>query len=428
MAEARKDRKTRTAHDRPAGEALFFGGAAEASVLEAALRAQGTVERATHGFHSYPAGLHPEAARLLLGLGEGPVLDPFCGGGTVLVEALLAGRPALGLDISPVALIVARARAARSSPDLRTRVRAEARALAEAARRAEPDPGVPEELRGWYDPRALAELAAIRRGIWRLAEEGTPAQKEAAPLLKAVFSSILVKTSYRESETANRRVAQPREPGSTAVLFHARAREYARQLEALEQGIAAAAGADAPPADADTDADTPAPAADKAHDPAAPGSPPPIRARAHRQDAREIRSKERFGQIVTSPPYPGVYDYLAIQQLRYLWMGLDPGDPHSEIGSRRSFRVDRGRAFEQWREDTGRWVRATAKLLLPKGRMVVIVGDGFVNHRIVESIPAILEAAKGAGLRSVARCMVERPDEGVGAIRLEHALLLERIG
>ena len=153
---------------------------------------------------------------------------------------------------------------------------------------------------------------------------------------------------------------------------------------------------------------------------------PAVRARAHREDAREARSKERFGQILTSPPYPGVYDYLAIQQLRYLWLGMEPGDAREEIGSRRSFRVDRGRGIERWREDTGRWVQAAAKLMAPGGRMTIIVGDGVVEGRVVESIPAILETSKRIGLRSVARCMVERPDEGMGAIRLEHALLLER--
>ena len=79
-----------------AGPATASGDTAAAAVLEAALRCSGRVERATHGFHTWPAGLNPDAARLLLGLGGGPVLDPFCGGGTVLVAALLGGRPARG--------------------------------------------------------------------------------------------------------------------------------------------------------------------------------------------------------------------------------------------------------------------------------------------------------------------------------------------
>ena len=38
--------------------------------------------------------------------------------------------------------------------------------------------------------------------------------------------------------------------------------------------------------------------------------------------------------MLTSPPYPGVYDYLPMQQLRYAWLDMDPGsDMAGEIGS-----------------------------------------------------------------------------------------------
>ena len=53
-------------------------------------------DRVTHGFHTYPAGLNPDAARDLLALFPGDSLhDPFCGGGTVLVETIFA-LPGLG--------------------------------------------------------------------------------------------------------------------------------------------------------------------------------------------------------------------------------------------------------------------------------------------------------------------------------------------
>ena len=61
-----------------------------------------------HGFHTYPARMHPvTAARLVnafMGL-SGCVLDPFCGSGTVIVEALIAGRAAVGTDLNPLAPI-----------------------------------------------------------------------------------------------------------------------------------------------------------------------------------------------------------------------------------------------------------------------------------------------------------------------------------
>ena len=64
-----------------------------------------------HGFHAYPARTHPVTARLLIedfAPPGGVVLDPFCGSGTVLVEAMLAGRSAIGTDLNPIAIMLAR--------------------------------------------------------------------------------------------------------------------------------------------------------------------------------------------------------------------------------------------------------------------------------------------------------------------------------
>ena len=81
-----------------------------AAAMAAAVSASGRVERATHGFHTYPAGMHPDCAAAVIQACAGDVHDPFCGGGTVLVEAALAGRGASGTDLSPIALLVASAR------------------------------------------------------------------------------------------------------------------------------------------------------------------------------------------------------------------------------------------------------------------------------------------------------------------------------
>lgn len=65
----------------------------------------------THGFHSYPAMMIPQIARSLIHLygDQGQtLLDPFCGSGTALVEARIHGLNSYGVDINPLALLLAK--------------------------------------------------------------------------------------------------------------------------------------------------------------------------------------------------------------------------------------------------------------------------------------------------------------------------------
>ena len=165
------------------------------ALLAEALVMDGAVDRATHGFHTYPARMHPDAAAAIIDACPGRVHDPFCGGGTVLVEGLLAGRETTGTDASPIAVLVSQARTADKS--MTTPMRSAARKITEAAR-LRVDVEVPELAERWYQPHVAQELGRIRNGI-----EGADAKVQ--PLLRALFSSIIVKTSYRKSDTQNRR-------------------------------------------------------------------------------------------------------------------------------------------------------------------------------------------------------------------------------
>jgi 16S rRNA G966 N2-methylase RsmD len=74
----------------------------------------GGFKKLTHYLFRYPAKFHPPIARTLIEqfsvLGE-TVLDPFCGSGTIAVEARVLGRNVIVADIDPVAVFVARAKA-----------------------------------------------------------------------------------------------------------------------------------------------------------------------------------------------------------------------------------------------------------------------------------------------------------------------------
>jgi len=66
----------------------------------------------THGFHLYPARMHPEIARRLISKyatkREKVVFDPFMGSGGVLVESLLHGNNSIGIDVNPFAVLLSK--------------------------------------------------------------------------------------------------------------------------------------------------------------------------------------------------------------------------------------------------------------------------------------------------------------------------------
>jgi DNA methylase len=85
----------------PATEAALIAGACDTE----------PVKGLTHGFYKYPARFSPVFVRAVIETFTRPgdlVLDNHVGGGTTLVEALVTGRHAIGVDISPLAEFVAR--------------------------------------------------------------------------------------------------------------------------------------------------------------------------------------------------------------------------------------------------------------------------------------------------------------------------------
>jgi tRNA G10 N-methylase Trm11 len=155
----------------------------------------------THYLFRYPAKFHPPVARHLIEqfsqAGE-TVLDPFCGSGTLLVEASIAGRKSVGTDIDPVAILASRVKSSRLRPAsfdetasrLLTNLKPYRRSDAEYERRQFEDyddaslkaqltrnqlalPDIPR-MTHWFRRYVAFDLAVIKRSILLLRDVSAP--------------------------------------------------------------------------------------------------------------------------------------------------------------------------------------------------------------------------------------------------------------
>ncbi len=292
------------------------------------------------------------------------------GGGTVIVEALVAGRGIRGGDVNPVAVEVAWARTRRWDEEARARmVRAAGDAVRGARKLRERHPRVPRpffEAEGaWYDPPALVDVWTLREALW--AEPHAPTRR----ILRAVLSSILVKASRQATDSvttldrAHRWVPENR----VYQWFEARAAELAEGLEALSAAVP-------------------------------PGAPEPL---LKRRDARQPFDGPVAG-VVTSPPYPGTYDYAAHHARRYAALGLDgEAAARDEIGARSQQRAAGWRAAaEAFAEDLGAAMTTWRRALAPWGLVLLVIGDGQRPGGVLRVQPLVERAAGMAGLEVVA--------------------------
>jgi hypothetical protein len=365
-----------------------------------------------HGFHSYPARMHPTTARRLveaLSPKGGVVLDPFCGSGTVLVEGLLAGRRVVGVDANPLAVELSWLKTRGTSADERNQMLHAARGVAQAAderrkRRAGATHRYGSEDVSLFEPHVLLELDGLRDALTKVEVEWV------RRALALVLSSILVKVSRQTGDTARSRTERRLASGFTLRLFERKASELAARL-------------------AEYDALLPRPPT---------GSGPKATA-IHLGDARRLEgvAASSIDLVVTSPPYPGTYDYLAHHAARLRWLGLDAQRFAAiELGARRHLeRLPYAAALARFSADLGAALASMSRVLAPAGKVVLIVADSVISRKPVHTDRLVREIAPAAKLRvstvgSQARPHFHGPSARAfdRAPRREHAIVCRRAG
>lgn len=427
MARQRDDRTYVRKHERPpgprqrrslshlGGRTTFRGDAQASRELAWAMQTGEDAGRTlTHGFHAYPARMHPLtaqrviAARLredLAPAAAGPVaplvVDPFCGSGSVAVEAIRAGAAFVGNDVSPLALEVAWVRT-RCWPSKRcrlveTRAARVVRVAADLARESRRPPAWIRAEASWYDPPALRDIWALRDGI------DTEEDDDLRRVLRMVLSSILVKVSKQVSDatTVRDRHHRPVGPGAALHMFRRRAHELRGQLDALREDLAAR------------------------------GIRPPEPRLLH-GDARTARlvPPGTAALVLTSPPYLGTYDYLFHHARRYAALGLptEYADRH-EIGARRRTSGSATAAIERYASDLGEALARMKEAVAPGRSVVLLLGDGTVGDQVVRADQLVQRLAATVGLTTVAIASQQRPNWLVrpgGPPRAEHLIELKK--
>jgi 16S rRNA G966 N2-methylase RsmD len=356
----------------------------------------------THGFHSYPARMHPALARTVLtalGGAGARVLDPFCGSGTVLVEAMVARCEATGVDLSPLALRVAEVHCALRDQTQRARFWTTARAIVEASllrvrSRTKARAPLSAKERALYAPHVLLELAGLFEELRKVQNE---ADRRA---FEIVFSTLLVKVSKQRADTSDEQVEKRLRKGLVSEFFARKCQELCERWSALEAAVRAG------PSDA--------------------AVRPPSLVLGDARALSEQLGKQRFELVLSSPPYGGTYDYHAQHALRYPWLGLDASRLRErEIGARR--RLSRAEdAAVTWERELRACLRSIASVTGPGARIVLLLGDAMVAGTRIDGCEQLRRLAPDSGLQYVASATQSRPDHYRGPPRGEHLVLLQR--
>lgn len=378
-------------------------------------------DRLNHNVFRYPAKFHPPVARALIEGYTRPgetVLDPFCGSGTTLVEALVSGRSGVGTDVDPLAVLVTKAKIRRydlealeatvsSLRDRLTKMRDADVALwggmeneipqcdfaSALPALAEYVPALPR-MDHWFRRRVVLQLAAIRG----LAEaEPAPGTRD---FLRLCFAAIIRNASN----------ADPVPVSGLEVTSHMRAKEangrsidpYGLFATALNKNLAAMRDFE------------------EARHRSCYG-------RAAIADARHLSEcgTGPVDAVITSPPYLTAVDYYRRHTLEMYWLGLTSTDVErlellpryigrDKVGQRHlsdeesesgmdlartwlphfgDIKPERARAFTYYCIGMSKALARLSELVAVGGPVVIVVGNVRFTGKPVSMVDLMIEAA-----------------------------------
>ncbi|TFG09562.1 hypothetical protein EU538_04720 [Candidatus Thorarchaeota archaeon] len=266
----------------------------------------------THGIHKFPAKFFPELPRYLIqrySRARDSVLDPMCGSGTVVLEAMLNGRRGIGIDIDPIAQLVTRVKTTPLNPRHLDRARDALIREAETRVSSSYEPPLPDfnYRDSWFKPHVLRELGIIIECIRDLDIWDGGLEKEkrgrVCDFLRVVFSSIIRGVSNADPHCTRTVIRKNKirdiDHGETLREF---CEALDNQIDAMRQFW-------------------------RVCEEIAPLKPMLPSATAIETDLEN----QSADLAITSPPYINAVDYPRTHQLEMYWLDMVPDGPLSEM-------------------------------------------------------------------------------------------------
>lgn len=354
--------------------------------------------------HPFPARMAPGIALDALGESQVPlrVLDPMAGSGTVLAVARAKGHRAIGVDVDPLAVLLARVWTrtvdAERVNDKAAEVldRARAAFLSLPPGRAYPagsDNETRTFIRYWFDDYARRQLAALSSAISRVRDDAT------RDALWCGFSRLIITKSSGASLAMDLSHSRPHKEFSRAPV-----KPFNRFVGAVGTVVS----------------NCPRPGAGLL------GPATVVR----RGDARKLDiADQSIDLVLTSPPYLNAIDYMRCSKFSLVWMGYSVSELREirgesvgaetssaeaseavwvrslikQLGLRPAL-SDRERAIlARYVWDMGRALTEVSRVLRGGGRAVYVVGDSMSRGTFISNSSIITAVAQENGLSLASR-------------------------
>lgn len=261
---------------------------------------------ATHNIDRYPAKMIPQIARFGIQKCSKPgdlVLDPFCGCGTVLVESRIMGRKARGIDINPLAVLLA---STKSNLYQEKKLKCAIYQVVELAKHNKmPSVGMPSWIDYWFSPVTLKQLLLLRNAIEYNEYELSPPYINALKAILAVTVRLSSKADPRSPKPFISKKARFERVGVDFDAFYLFIREGNLFVKAAEEFRSMVINTRSSGSSVFCD------------------------------DSRKLVSSPRsrvFDAVVSSPPYLSAQDYYRSSKLEITILGLMEEKNLHELG------------------------------------------------------------------------------------------------